>query len=113
MSLHAGDLIHRVDIESPLIQRNQDTGESKTIWQPLYNDVPARVTPVSVKDFIASRAESSEITARIVIRHRTGLTAQVRIKHRGKIYNPQGWLADPDTGLEYLTAPCTEGLNQG
>ena len=35
------------------------------------------------------------------------------ILHKDKIYNPAGWLPDQDSGLEYLTAPVSQGLNEG
>jgi hypothetical protein len=37
----------------------------------------------------------------------------MRLLHGSRIYNPQGWLADPVSGIEYLTAPCSEGVNDG
>ena len=113
MTLYAGDLVHRIEIQERSKTQNPQTGETTVIWTTKHADVPARVTPVSVREFIASRAMNSQITARIVIRYRPDLTADMRILHRNRIYNPQGWLADPDVGLEYLTAPCTEGLNDG
>lgn len=113
--LDPGRLRHRVDIEKPIRSRNETTGVAKVIWQVLHTDVPAAIEAVSVRDFIASRAPQSQLVARITIRYRDGLTADMRIIHkaRGKIYNPQGWLPDPDSGIEYLTAPCSEGVNTG
>lgn len=60
-----------------------------------------------------SQSTQSQVTARITIRARAGLTASMRIIHNGRFYNPEGWFADPDSGLEYLTAPCREGTNEG
>ena len=37
----------------------------------------------------------------------------MRIVHKTKIYNPAGFLADPDSGLEYVTVPVTQGVNEG
>jgi SPP1 family predicted phage head-tail adaptor len=87
----------------------------RTVWQDFATNVAAAIEPLSVREFIASQQMQSQITARITIRHRQGLTAQMRILHpsTGKIYNPAGWLADPDSGLEYVTAPCSEGVNDG
>lgn len=84
----------------------------QTMWTDVA-EVWAAVEPASVREFIASQQMQSEIVARITIRYRAGLTAQMRILHRDRIYNPQGWLADPESGLEYLTAPCSEGVNDG
>ncbi len=113
MALAAGRLRHRVVIQTP--ERVQDSaGYLETIWVNVA-EVWAAIEPLSVREFIASQQMQSAITARITIRYREGLTAQMRIVHsaRNRIYNPQGWLADPESGLEYLTAPCSEGVNDG
>jgi SPP1 family predicted phage head-tail adaptor len=111
--LDPGELFHRIDIEKRVQQVDSSTGLSSTVWLSFATDVPAKVTPVSVRDFLASQAMQSQIVARIVIRRREGLTADMRIKFRGQVYNPAGWLPDPDSGLEYLTAPCSMGTNAG
>lgn len=111
--LDPGELRHRIDIEKPIVQVNQTTGLRTTVWVSAFAKVPAKVTPVSVREFIASQSMQSAVVARIVIRYREGLTPQMRIKFRGAIYNPQGWLPDPDSGLEYVTAPCSMGVNAG
>lgn len=113
MTLAAGRLRHRIDIQKPKQIQDTTTGELRTVWQDVATNVAAAIEPLSVREFIAARQMQSAVTARITIRHRDGLTAQMRIIHGSRIYNPQGWLADPDSGLEYLTAPCSEGVNDG
>lgn len=113
MPMKAEKFNHRIDIEQR--QRSQDStsGDTTESWVPVWQSVPASIEYLSVRDFIASRAAQSEIVARITIRYREGLDASMRIVHNGKIYNPQGWLPDNDSGREYLTAPCSEGVNDG
>lgn len=115
MTLSAGRLRHKVTIQEPRQQQDASTGAIRTVWVDFAADVAAEIAPLSVREFIASSQMQSQITARITMRYRAGLTAQMRILHpsTGKIYNPAGWLADPDSGLEYLTAPCSEGTNAG
>jgi SPP1 family predicted phage head-tail adaptor len=113
MSLDPGKLRHRITIQKPVTQQNPETGQSTTNWVNVVQDIAAAIEPLSVREFVAAQAMQSQVTARIVIRYRPGLTAQMRILHGSRIYNPAGWLADPDSGLEYLTAPCSEGTNQG
>lgn len=105
-------LRHRVTIEQRSVSQDS-SGDMVTTWSTFAANVPAEVAPLSVREFIGSQSLQSAITARIMIRYRAGLTADMRILHNGKIYNPQGWLPDPDSGLDYVTAPCTEGTNQG
>lgn len=111
MALAAGRLRHRIVIEEPVIEQDS-SGELQRSWQHVA-EVWAAIEPLSVREFIAAQQTQSAVTARITIRYRDGLTAQMRIRHRSRIYNPQGWPADPESGLEYLTAPCSEGVNQG
>jgi SPP1 family predicted phage head-tail adaptor len=111
--LNPRELRHRVDIESRVSKQDPDTGDVSVKWQTLHAGVPARIAPLSVREFVASQSMQSSITAKITIRYHAGLTAGMRIVHNGKIYNPQGWLADLDSGVDYLTAPCTEGVNDG
>jgi SPP1 family predicted phage head-tail adaptor len=107
------ELRHRIDIERRSTKQDPVTGEVSKPWVAFLSNVPAKVAPLSVREFIASQAVQSGVTVRVTIRHRDGLTADMRIIHCGRVYNPQGWFADPDSGLEHLTAPCTEGVNEG
>ena len=111
--LNSRELSHRIRIERKANKQDPVSGEINSGWSLVADKVPAKVSPLSVREFIASQALQSAIVARITIRYRSGLTADMRVVHRDKIYNPQGWLADEDSGLSYLTAPCTEGVNEG
>lgn len=113
MGISAGRLRHRIDIQEPQSSQDPITGEIIHSWVTVWPAVPAAVEPLSVREFIAAQAVQSEISARITIRYRDGLLPTMRILHNGRIYNPAGWLADPVRGNEYLTAPCSEGVNQG
>lgn len=80
---------------------------------PGCESLAAEVRFMSAKEFMSARAMQSEIVARITIRYRDGLNPAMRIVHKGNIYNPQGFLPDDDSGLEYLTIPVTRGVNEG
>jgi SPP1 family predicted phage head-tail adaptor len=122
MSIEAGRLRHRVRIErlqnlldtdGEVIQ--SDTGEVSQAWVEVAT-VWAAIEPVSGREFIQSRAIQAEIVARIVIRQRDGLDAAMRLVHvrTGRadvIYNPHAFLADKESGLEYLTIPCSTGVS--
>lgn len=113
MALKAGRLRHRVDIQARQDVQDPVTGEMVPGWVTVWPSVPAAIEPLSAREFIAAQAVQSNISARVVIRYREGLLPDMRILHRGKIYNPAGWLPDPVRGNEYLTAPCSEGVNEG
>lgn len=112
MSIKAGQLRHRIDIEQITITQDS-SGDAVKFWAALYSSVPASIEPLSARDFIASSAVQSQIVARITIRYRSGLNAAMRINHNGTIYNISGILADKNSGLEYLTMPVTAGVNDG
>lgn len=116
--MEAGKLRHRVTIErlTPLEDSagpmRDAQGETVRAWLPIAT-VWASIEPLSVREFIAAAATQSQVTTRITIRYRDGLDAAVRIVHGGKIYNPAGFLPDKDSGIESLTIPCSEGIDQG
>lgn len=122
MALVSAKLRHRVRIErlAYLLDSHGDVyqdenGETRQEWTEVAT-VWAAVEPLSAREFMQSQATQSQITARIVIRYRDGLDASMRLVHvrTGRpdvIYNPHGFLADVDSGLEYLTAPCSAGVS--
>ena len=123
MTLAAGRLRHRVLIEQYVlavdsngdVAQDPDTGETTGSWQELAT-VWAAIEPLSAREFLAAQATQSQVTARIVIRHRSGLDASMRLVHmvngaRGAVYNAAGFLADKDSGLEYLTIPVSAGVS--
>ncbi len=106
--LKSGRLSHRVTIESPTY--TQDSyGDPTPDWVTVA-EVWAAIEPLSVREFMAAQSEQSKVSARITIRHRSDLSADMRILHNGKIYNIEGILPDPDSGLEYVTLPCSQGV---
>lgn len=109
----SGGLRHRVDIQTRTDVQDATTGEVVPTWANLYASVPAKIEPLSVNAFIQSQSEQSGIVARITIRYRSGLTGNMRILHNGVVYNPAGFLPDKESGQEYLTAPCSLGVNEG
>jgi SPP1 family predicted phage head-tail adaptor len=114
MSLRAGTLRHRITIEIPVRAQDPVSGELVIIeWRAVFTSVPAAIEPLSAREFMSARAMQSQITARIVIRYCEGLTADMRIVHNTTIYNVEGWLPDRDSGREYITAPVSQGVNQG
>lgn len=110
--MRAGKLRHRVTIQLPDYTQDPITGEMTPSWVE-FAKAWASIEPLSAREFIAAAATQSKISARIVIRYRTGIDATMRILHRDKAYNIEGVLADKVSGLEYLTLPCSEGVTDG
>lgn len=123
MSIEAGRLRHEVRIEKleNLLDSNgeviqdESTGTVAQAWVEVAT-VRAAIEPLSAREFIQSQATQSQITARVIIRFRDGLNAAMRLVHVRRdrddvIYNPHGFLADKESGLEYLTIPVSAGVS--
>lgn len=123
MTLAAGRLRHRILIERYTLDvdsngeaiQDPDTGETSSSWVEVAT-VWAEIKPISVKEFIAAQATQSKIEARVVLRYRPDLDGALRLVHmvngaRSKVYNPAGFLPDPDSGMEYLTSPVSTGVS--
>lgn len=117
MPLAAGSLRRVVQLQRKALDSNGEplldtNGEQVDEWET-FATVWASIAPLSAREFVASQKTDSEVTARITIRYRADVNATVRILHGTTIYNIAGVLADPLYGNEYLTLPCTQGINQG
>jgi len=82
-----------------------DWSEVDTVW--------AEKRPSSAREFKQSQAGQSEISGEFVIRYRSDVDATMRIVHKGKFYNIEGVLEDNESGMEWLTIPYSEGVNDG
>lgn len=113
--MQAGKLTHRIEIQQRAIVKDSH-GNDIEEWTTLFDKVPADHIPLSVRDLMAANASQSQIRGRFVIRyHRSldGIGTITRIIFREKIYDVQDWLTDKDSGVQYLTAPYTRGVNRG
>lgn len=108
MSLPAGKLRHWVELQTSVVFLNAD-GEREETWAHVAY-FWAAVEPLSAKEFTTAQQTQSKITTRITIRRRDDVNATMRIIHRGAVYNIEGILSDPVSGLEYQTLPCSSGL---
>lgn len=117
MEMHAGRLRHRIDLQRRVNKQDPVSGAVEPTWVDLFKKVPAAQEFLSSKEFIAAQAVQSEMTVRWIVRFREGMDATQRIKWtvngKAKIYNVHGVLPDNDSGREWLTLPCSVGLDQG
>ena len=112
--MKAGILRHRLALRQNLpVQRDENNVPipGSGGWQTV-DTIWGRVEPLSARDFIAASAAQSEVTARITIRYRPGITAAMRILHEDTVYTISGILPDPDSGKEYITLPVSTGVIQ-
>ncbi len=106
--MQAGKLRHRITLQEPVKEQNPTTGaviNTGAMSQP-FGPKSLLYPHVSLSP---PEASQGEVTTRITIRYREGVTRKHRILFRGRIYNIEGVLPDPRSGREYLTLPCSEG----
>jgi len=110
--MRAGILKHWIELQSHTLIQDPITGDITEVWTTQAS-VWAEVAPLSGREFIAANAVQSEVRARITLRYRDDVDSDWRISFRGKIYNIEAILPDLWSGLDYMTLPCSEGLNDG
>jgi SPP1 family predicted phage head-tail adaptor len=110
--MQAGKLNKRVRLQRPARTQDEDTGGMIDGWEEVRTQF-ASIEPLSANAFIAAQAVQSKVSTRIVLRYRDDITASWRVLHKGRTYNIEGVLPDPDSGTEYITLPCSQGVNNG
>lgn len=83
--MRAGKLRHKVDIQYPTETQNT-YGEPEVTWTDLATGVWCQIQPLRGREFFESRQFNAEIDARIVMRHRSDVTAKMRIMHGSDEY---------------------------
>jgi len=83
--MRAGDLRNRVTIQSKAVVQNS-FGEEDITWTELAT-VWAAVEPLRGREFLDGRMVTAEITTRIRIRQRDGISPEMRVVFGAKIYD--------------------------
>lgn len=113
MPILSTKLRHRIDFDELTHEQDSETGTWSDVWVPVLTDVPASITPLSGREFIAAQAVQAGVTTKIVVRHPIpGVTASSRIRHGTDTYNIKAILPDP-TLLRHLSIMCEQGVNSG
>lgn len=82
--MQAGQLRHQVALQSNTPTRN-DSGELVESWST-WATVWASVEPLDGREFFNAQQVTSEVTTRIRMRYRDGVTPQLRVAWRSRIY---------------------------
>lgn len=109
-----GKLRRRIQVLQAGSGQDPDSGIwTEGTWTPIGADVAAAIEPLSAREFIAAASTQASVTHRITIRYRADVTAKMRcVDEQGKIYAIEQVLPDKDSGREYLTLVCTQGVEQ-
>lgn len=102
--MKAGQLDQRVTIQRRTMVQNPNTGAMVESWAPLFTTWAA-VTPLVGREYLAAAALVAEVTARVRMRYRPGITAADRIVHDGKVYGITS-VADVHSSRRELQLMC-------
>ena len=101
--MKAGQLDQRVTVER-FSSTEDELGQPIEAWAPLFT-CWAAVEPLVGREYIAAGALLSEVTARISLRYRPGITAADRVIHDGKVYGITS-VADVHSSRRELQLQC-------
>lgn len=108
----AGSIDDRITIQR-LTQASPTTTGSGMIdesWQD-WVTVWASVEPLNGRELFAAQEHHAEVTTRVRIRYRDGLTAKMRLSVGGEIYEIKAVLPFRRDG--YMELLCTSGVTEG
>ena len=101
--MRAGQLDQRIVIER-LVEGYDELGQPINDWLPIVTTW-ASVEPLVGREYLAAAALVSEVTARIRMRYRPGITAADRVIHDGKVYGITS-VADVHSSRRELQLQC-------
>lgn len=112
--MNAGRLRHKIDIEQLVAgsPNQNEYGEPSEVWTVFLNDIWAAVEPLQGRELFAAQEHHAEVTTRIRIRYRDGVTAKMRVVFEGAYYDIKA-VIDPERRHRELHLLCTTGVNQG
>lgn len=101
--MKAGPLDQRVSVDR-LEEGFDEIGQPVTAWMPLFTTWAA-VEPLAGREYFAAQAVQSEVTTRIAMRYRPGVTSANRVTHDGKVYGIQS-VIDRHSSRRELVLMC-------
>ena len=110
ITLRAGDMNRRITLQA------RDTavdshGQQATTWADVIT-CWASIEPLDGRELVTAKAINAEVSHRVVVRYRAGVTAAMRAVYQGRFFNILS-VTDPDTAHVALHLLCSEGLTQG
>jgi SPP1 family predicted phage head-tail adaptor len=112
--MNAGDLNHVIRIDRR-IETQDAAGQAVVTWQPFLDNMPARVAPLSAREFLAGQASATETDVLVQFWWVPGITNDMRVVDTGEgvTYNITGVLPDNVNGRSWITLACKAGLTDG
>lgn len=102
----AGALRERVTLQTFTVT-NTDAGDQAETWVDAMIDIPARMQPKKVSEFMRAMRETSEARFVATIRKRAGVTAGMRLIWGTRTFNVSG-VTNADEHGQFLTLDLSE-----
>lgn len=106
--MRAGDLRNRITIQSKTVVQNT-FGEEVITWID-FATVWAAIEPLRGREFLDAEMSTSEITTKIIIRQRDGISPEMRVLHGSTIYNIRA-VIPVETRKREIQLMCQEYIN--
>lgn len=103
--MRAGDYRHFVTIQEP-VETTDDLGQAVTTYRDTAT-VHAAVEPLEGRELFAAQAIHAEVTTRVRIRFRPGVTSRHRIVYGARIMNVLS-VIDPEERHREIVMLCSE-----
>jgi SPP1 family predicted phage head-tail adaptor len=112
--MQTGKLRHLVIFEAPVVFVDSN-GESTEDWVEAFSgqQISAAIEPLSGRELVAAQQVHSRVTTRITVRYRPGILPEMRVVHRGVLYNIEAVVPDAESGYRHATLLCYSGTNEG
>lgn len=113
--MRAGKLRHRITIQHKAAGSPQKTasGALDTSWTDFVGEnVYASIEPVSGREAFLAQQHLSEVTHKVRIRYRSGITAKMRVQYGSRTFDIRAVMNFEERNRELLLL-CTEGVNAG
>lgn len=109
--MQAGKLRHKVTIQRQVAAspNQHSTGEPDEPWTAYLSDIWGAVEPLNGRELFAAQEFHSEVSVRIRIRYREGITAAMRVLFDSRYYQIL-YVLDPEERHRELQLLCTQGI---
>lgn len=103
--MNAGELRHKITIQK--LENSQDSfGQPVENWPDVVT-VWASVNPIVGKEFFAAETVNSEVTHRIRMRYKSGITPSMRVKFKDRFFSIKSVINYQERNIE-LQLMCRE-----
>lgn len=110
--LSAGALDQLVTLQARTVGQDE-RGQALETWADVATNVWARVAPRRGRDFFAAAQDQATVDCTVLLRHRTDLTAGMRVLWKGQPLDVVGEPVDVGGAGVYLELLCVHGTRAG